>query len=1067
MNLINALRFVLICLLLAFPCISSAQSPGSLKIATTSSSPPYIIYDDNNHASGIVIDMWRQWAETQGYQVSFHPMGIDEGVMAVRDGEMDIHAGVFDDYTLPFGLVTAKPFYGIAVGLFQKNMTSINQFQNRVAMRKELITSPEIKRFLPDTEIFPIVVDTDREALELLYEEEVDSAFVASLEASIHYLDQAKYSGLIKTSVLLNGFSLLYPVVSSHRAELIERIDQGFDSIDRGWLSSNEIAYLSSGNHRYFNVLTSLIRLSAREQSFFSSLGTIRVVFPRDAYGPFYFQSAQDQTIGMDPDLLALIETRTGLSFEIINVDTWTDALEMMASRDADLLTSVVQTPEREQILSFSNPYYQSNDAIITRREDSVRGLRDLREKLVAIPRNWRSVDALRRANPDVRLFFTESVEEALALVANGDVFAYVGNSLNASFEMDRSNFTNLKIATPVDLGHPPLRIAVRSDWPELTSIINKGLSTVSQAELTAIKNRWFKVQYDFGVNRQQVFQAAGFFGLVIAGIFLGIFMWNQRLRSEVQARLAAEEKLIAARVAAESAAAAKSNFLATMSHEIRTPLNGVLGMVEILSKSDLNHEQRDYLKTIQASGSSLLEILNDVLDFSKIDAGKLELERVPSNLDLVVLNAVKIMRPVALKRGLTIELNNHLSSTQGYFIDPTRVRQVVLNLVGNAVKFTNNGSIAVEMTAAEDDHSRICISVIDEGVGIPTEKLETIFAPFEQAEQSTTRQFGGTGLGLSISKQLAELMDGSLTLQHNQPMGTIATFCFRAMACERPREQDPQLAASIQFSKSSILLVDDHHTNQRVALAQLNLLGLTADLANNGIEALEMINNKDYDVILSDCHMPRMDGYELVQQIRRNEAIDRNIKQTIVIAVTANAIDGEREHCLAVGFDDFLPKPFGIDELASLLKKYLKIDEPTDSLGVESDEDNSAIQIKLSSINFDEVKRLVGGDEAFKVIILEFLNNTSDDLALIKQGIKDGAPEMVQSAAHRIKGTAAMVGAASLGELAKTFDEMAKSSNLHDCEARIPELMSQWRDLLQAVEGEIGKLDESLSQYD
>jgi len=1074
---INIWRIAIIGLLLS----SSVFAQENIRIVTLKESSPYVMYDDQGEASGMLVDMWRKWGDQQGYTVSFHPMDLETGLAAVESEAFDIHIGVFLQKALPIKLQKAKPYYGLAVALYHRNNMPPDAQNNKVAMRPELFYSLEGLRFLPDIPVEFSTQEQDVDSLKKLIDGSVDAALVTSAEEAERFLIEHSMSDTVSSHVLLNGFSLIYPIVSSNRTDLLKQINNGFDALNRSWLSDTESKWIRTPAFKYFDRITKVIRLTPKEQLFLSRAEPVKVIIPDDAYGPFYFRE-NGHLMGMDLDILNLLEARTGLKFQIVDGGSWTNSLELITTGEGDLITSIIQNKQRERTLSFSGPYYQLSDVIITRREESVRGLRDLREKLVAIPRNWNAAQALRRANPDVRLIYTRSIDEALTMVASGDAYAYVGNSMNATFAMDRGNHSNLKIATPVDLGQPPLKMAVYKGNAELLSIINKGLATISQAEMALIKNRWFKVQYDYGLDKEGLYRAIGFFGLVIAGIFLGIFIWNQRLRLEVRARLLAEEKLIAARVAAEAAADAKSNFLATMSHEIRTPLNGILGMVEVLLISRLNDKQRDQLRTIQMSGSSLLEILNDVLDFSKIDAGKLAIDRVPVNLEHLLLNVVKIMRPVASKRGLNIEFTNHIDNDCGYLIDSTRFKQVVLNLLGNAIKFTEAGSIYVT-AGVHPGSNMMYVRVEDEGIGIPKEKLDQIFDPFEQAEQSTTRKFGGTGLGLSISRQLAQMMGGDLSLRNRDRVGTEAEFNFAAKTCELPQSKRTTNNLPVRFKPANILLVEDHLTNQRVALAQLAQLGLKADVANDGIEALGAIEQKDYELILSDCHMPNMDGYELVKAIRNIESSNPQMHKNTVIAVTANALDGERDRCIELGFDGFLPKPFGLSHLSEVLEQYLTPDESGEKIAAldaqveelirdsihtgadqrrshedSSDQGDESDEPSVSStqeVNFSDLKQLVADPIALSEVVVEFLSTCERDVNVVLKAKEGDDLALIQGAAHRIKGTAPMVGATALGEVAKQIDSAAKAGELDRCLASQAVLATTWNGFVVACETE------------
>jgi PAS domain S-box-containing protein len=381
----------------------------------------------------------------------------------------------------------------------------------------------------------------------------------------------------------------------------------------------------------------------------------------------------------------------------------------------------------------------------------------------------------------------------------------------------------------------------------------------------------------------------------------------------------------------AESAARVKGEFLSTMSHELRTPLNGVIGMTNLLLDTPLNSDQKEFTNTIKLSADALMTVIGDILDFSKFESGGLELENIDFSLRQVVAESVEILTSRAKEKGLVLNGNIELNLPEFLVGDPARIKQILLNFLSNAVKFTLQGEVTVIAKLVNQDETgvQLRLSVIDSGIGLTEAVKERLFKPFSQADSSTSRKYGGTGLGLAICKKLVEAMGGEIGVDSIPGKGS--TFWIQSrFAIGKPTEKNSREAdnagvnvSSIsEISRKRLLLAEDNRVNQRVAIHILNKLGYSVDVVENGINAVNAIANNSYDLVLMDCQMPEMDGFQATQAIRQTEIISQ--KHIIVIAMTANALDGDRERCLAAGMDDYMTKPINVDRVKEMLTAWL-----------------------------------------------------------------------------------------------------------------------------------------------
>ncbi len=901
---------------------------------------------------------------------------------------------------------TKNPYLQIKDAIFTLDDSFYSSMEDlkgkKLAIIKGFFEYPIIKKYYPDINI--VTVNGSKEGFKMLSFGKID-ALIGDIQVGNYLISKYKFDNIkIGFDAPKKYFSSNLYIATNKQNQILKSI------LDKGMANIPEDDILKLNNKWFVNSTSHSngFSLSKKEKNFLKHKKVIKMCTNLD-WNPIEFvENGVPQ--GMSIDTIHLIGKMlsNNIKFQYVKTSSWKQSQEFLKDRKCDILPSAVKNTQRLKYADFTKPYMNYKMMIITNKSiDFLTSLDLYKDRVFARKKGSGIIPILKKQYPNIKIDETNTYKKMFDEVSSGKAFGIISTLPVSLYYIKQYGYDNLKISGTLDKVYH-LSIAVRNDEPKLLAIFDRALKNISANQKQKIFDKWtsFKIvkKTDYTLITQIVL-----FLLFVISI---IIYYNRKLSKAM--KLAQESTRL------------KSTFLANMSHEIRTPMNGIIGMSHLLSNTNLDEKQKNYLEKIDISAKSLLGIINDILDFSKIEAGKMSIDKVDFDLFKTIDQIININEFKAKEKGLKIVSEYDKRLNQYVYGDSLRISQILTNLTTNAIKFTSKGDVTIKVIYLNTN--RIRFDVIDNGIGLTKEQQQKLFQSFVQADGSITRKYGGTGLGLTISKKLVELMNGKIWVESEYGKGSTFSFEIELLQGDRNKIEQMHNTKDLEYhiktlKGSKILVAEDNKINQDIILGLLKPSGIDIDLASDGIQAVDKFKQNSYELILMDLQMPNLDGYGATKLIRE---INKDIP---IIALTANAMKEDIEKTKLAGMNKHLNKPIEVEKLYETLLEFISKKVDIDNIDKISKKDDIILP-KFENLDIDKALKLVLGNHTIVLHTLKGILEYKD----LKLDNLDS--ETLIRTAHTIKGISGAIGATKLQTISKEIEQTQDKSlfeNFHN----------------------------------
>lgn len=1009
------------------------QQKGRLVLAVSVPYPPFEITLTGHALEGVTADYAELLSQLLQVEVVVQRHASrDKAILALKQGTADL-LGTANNYEAQDSQLQMSSAYAVdqpvlVTRVASPDMPAPTLAVKRLAMLDHYLPEQSVRQFYPEAEVqlYPSTLA----AVGAVAFGQADVFLADALTAD--YLISKNYLN----NVLLTDFSRMETghfafAMTGDNRRLLRIVNQALAVIPanermnilRRW-GASEISMPGSRS----------LQLSATEQRWLDQHPRVNVAI-NENIPPITFIDSEGSYRGIGIDVLAEISLRTGLQFDIRPMQSVAQMIKGIKNGEVDVLAGIGLSSHREEDLLFTRPFLTSPSVLVTRvAPNSPRTLEEMAGKTLALTYGNIAGEFIRQHFPLIRCVGAPLSADAMEMVARGKADGSINSLIGARYLISRQYRDRLQAVSMVGIDPARSTLATNRQATELHSILDKALLSIPPERIEDLALPWrndLMVEQSFWLtHRQAIFQAFAAAGALLL-LALGGIAWQRR---QIRQRQQLLVQLQEAKDAADEANRAKTTFLATMSHELRTPMNALLGNLEVaLKRADEGFTDHAAIEDASNAGRHLLDVIGDILDISSIESEHLKLSPERANLQALVVSVCRVFEGLARQKNLRWRIALDECSDCDVLIDPTRFKQVLSNVLSNAIKFTGKGEVSLRLRVvpASPDRLAVTVCIQDSGIGISADDQQRLFSPFVQAGNNPQSARQGSGLGLVISRTLCEMMGGSLQLYSSLGRGTRVDIRLELVALHSlPDIQMLQGESQVKTRPLRILVVDDYQPNRALLSRQLSYLGHSILVAEDGQQGFDQWCEHVFDLVITDCNMPKVSGYELTGKIRDEERFQTG-RPTVILGFTANAQPEEKVRCIEAGMDDCLFKPIQLVDLSAWLALRFS-SEPADVTEVPA----------CTEIDLSGLRKFTGADDKLITQLLSDLAVTNrDDRERLLQEHACGNYLGLQELAHRIKGGAQMVRAQGLVDCCEQLERACAEGDAALIDAAVDQL--------------------------